>query len=129
MANKVFCILFFMLAFVQGMNAQGSNVDNGTLAAAKISKSTTGALKGDLDGNGLRTTTDVMILIDYVLGRATPNEELFELADMDDNGTLSVADVMLLVNVILNGDYLLYVDGGDTGITFGGGADAGNEAR
>ncbi len=62
-------------------------------------------LKGDLNDDGQLTTSDITILIDYILGeKDIDSEETFGLADMDENGSLSVNDVTILVSEILNGN-------------------------
>ena len=91
-------------------NVTITNVDGtATLALAQVkdmeftndASSTSGALLGDVNGDGTVNVTDITDLINAVL-----NEDyssiVFANADMDSNGIINVTDVTKLVNQVLN---------------------------
>jgi len=57
------------------------------------------SIPGDADGNFTVNVTDVMVIVDYVLGRST--DLIFNNADMDKNGEVNITDAMNVVNIIL----------------------------
>ena len=61
-------------------------------------------LRGDVNGDGSRTISDVSLVVDYIL----TGEGSFEtsLGDMDNNGVITVMDVTILVDIILGGQYI-----------------------
>ena len=60
-----------------------------------------GGIKGDADGDGGVSLIDIMMCVDYILGK-NPNGFIFANADMDDNKDISLADIMAIVDIILN---------------------------
>lgn len=91
-------------------NVTITNVDGtATLALAQVKdmeftndgSSTSGALLGDVNGDGTVNVTDITDLINAVL-----NEDyssiVFANADMDSNGIINVTDVTELINQVLN---------------------------
>ena len=78
--------------------------------------------KGDVNGDGQITVTDVMMLVKYILGNANDNF-IFDNADINGDGLISVTDVMVLVKRILQGNQTIsnIVINGADGITYGGG--------
>ena len=91
-------------------NVTITNVDGtATLALAQVkdmeftndASSTSGALLGDVNGDGTVNVTDITDLINAVL-----NEDyssiVFANADMDSNGSINVTDVTELINQVLN---------------------------
>lgn len=56
---------------------------------------------GDVNSDGIINVTDVIQLVNYIVGNATAgfNEEM---ADLNGDGDYTVTDVMLLVNIIVN---------------------------
>ena len=91
-------------------NVTITNVDGtATLALAQVkdmeftndASSTSGALLGDVNGDGTVNVTDITDLINAVL-----NEDyssiVFANADMDSNGIINVTDVTKLINQVLN---------------------------
>ena len=63
-----------------------------------------GYLRGDVDGDGNVTITDVTVLIDYLLGSNT-NSVNKNNADCDLNGTVTIADVTDLIEYLLRGEW------------------------
>ena len=57
------------------------------------------SLKGDVNGDGSVSITDVTVLVEMILSGNTTTSR----ADINDDGTVSVTDVMELVEIILNG--------------------------
>ena len=56
-------------------------------------------IKGDIDQNGEVDITDVVALVNIILGKNSI--ENIKEADVDDNGVLNISDVSALVNMIL----------------------------
>ena len=57
-------------------------------------------LIGDVDGNGIVNVTDVMLIIDNILGKPTP-VFIYINADTDESNSINVTDAMLIVDYIL----------------------------
>ena len=57
-------------------------------------------LYGDINFDGILNVSDIVLLVNLVLG-GTPTEEEFLTADMDQNGILNILDVIQLVSQIL----------------------------
>ena len=58
-------------------------------------------IRGDVNGDYEINITDVLVIVDYILGR--PNRIfLFSNADMDKNGTVNITDALNVVNIILD---------------------------
>ena len=55
-------------------------------------------MRGDLNGDGQVDVTDVDIMIDMVLGKASPN---YNTADLDGNGMIDVSDVNAIIDIVL----------------------------
>lgn len=62
-----------------------------------------GSLRGDVDGDGRVTITDVTVLIDYLLSGNTSGISL-ENADCDQDGRVTITDVTTLIDYLLKGD-------------------------
>ncbi len=81
-------------------------------------------LVGDVNDDGKILINDVMMMVDYILG--IPSEEFNDgNADLNGDGSITIVDVMALVDIILFGEndnisVVTNIDGGDTGITYGG---------
>lgn len=54
--------------------------------------------KGDVDGSGFVDISDVTLLVNIILGKATDTSGR---ADVDESGFVDISDVTLLVNIIL----------------------------
>lgn len=80
MKKVMFLVALFLMVLPLGANAQ--------------------TLKGDVDGNGKVTISDVTVLIDYLLTQDASTIDLLN-ADLDDDGTVGIADVVELIDVIL----------------------------
>ena len=75
---------------------------------------------GDVNGDGAITVTDVMMLVNYVLGNTNDNF-ILENANVNGDDKISVTDVMAVVKMVLQGNQSLskiIVNGAD-GISFG----------
>ncbi len=55
-----------------------------------------GGEKGDVNGDWVINTADVLLIQKYLAGVVTLSEKQKELADVNDDGTVSVADVLLI---------------------------------
>jgi hypothetical protein len=56
-------------------------------------------IKGDLNGDGEVTSTDITILADYILGNTTSISK--SAADINGDGTVSVSDITALADIVL----------------------------
>ncbi len=82
------------------------------------------SLKGDVNGDGKISVTDVMGLVNSLLGHASDNFVIDE-ADTNGDGQISVTDVMVLVKSVIQGNKGIsnvVINTGDDPITFGGGS-------
>lgn len=59
-----------------------------------------GGIKGDIDGDGELSVTDVVLLVNAVMD-ATGISDIKKY-DMDEDGELSVTDVVMLVNLVMD---------------------------
>ena len=59
-----------------------------------------GSLMGDVNGDGAVDISDVLLAVDYVLGKR-PDPFIFANADMDLTGQIDISDVLLIVDKIL----------------------------
>ena len=59
-----------------------------------------GGLKGDANNDGQVTMSDVVAIVNYVLGRANANFNLYN-ADVNGTGDVTMADVVGVVNIVL----------------------------
>ena len=62
---------------------------------------TTNPLKGDANGDGYITVTDVVITVTYMVSDAPPAGFVFENADMDEDKLITINDVMQIVNLLV----------------------------
>ena len=91
------------------------------------------SLEGDVNDDGKTSVSDVMMMVDYILG--IPSEGFNEgKADINGDGSIGVADVMALVDIILLGEndnisVVTNIDSDDTGITYGGEGEGPARAR
>jgi len=59
-----------------------------------------GGLRGDVNGDGLVTVSDVMCIVLHILNEP-PSKFLIENADLNSDGQINVSDIMETVNIIL----------------------------
>lgn len=59
-----------------------------------------GSLMGDANGDGTVDISDVLVTVDYILGK-NPDPFVFANADMDKTGQIDISDVLLIVDKIL----------------------------
>lgn len=69
-------------------------------------KASTRLIRGDMNGDNVRSVTDVQFLVKIILGNVD-NYETY-IGDMNNSGDISVEDVMILVKIILGGHYIDY---------------------
>ena len=75
---------------------------------------------GDVNGDSQVSVSDVMAMVDYVMGNGNGNI-LQENADINGDGAISVSDVMELVNMVIEGhenQFKLVVNTGDETATY-----------
>lgn len=70
----------------------------GDFAAADIPKA-----KGDIDGNGRLTLTDITMLQSYLLGGCEFDAETANAADCDNSGAINILDLLLIKMAIIKG--------------------------
>ena len=59
-----------------------------------------GSLMGDANGDGTVDISDVLVTVDYVLGK-NPDPFIIANADMDLTGQIDISDVLMIVDKIL----------------------------
>jgi len=69
-----------------------------TTTTKNISKN----VKGDADANGVVTTSDVVTLMQSIVGKTTLSAQGKTNADLDGNGKLSILDVIMIKNMLIN---------------------------
>lgn len=60
-------------------------------------------LLGDVNGDGLVNITDVVLLVDYILGKENASF-IIDNADVNSDSTINISDVTQLVNIIMGID-------------------------
>ena len=66
-------------------------------------------LYGDVNFDGQLNVTDIVLLVNFILGD-TPTEEQFLTADMNQDGTINILDVIDVVSGILGTTFRESVD-------------------
>ena len=61
---------------------------------------------GDVNQDGLINVTDIVTIINFVLGNSVPTNDEFTAADMNVDGIINILDVVEVVNIILGSDDL-----------------------
>ena len=59
------------------------------------------AVRGDVTGEGIVDVDDVNAVINIILGKTEPNNDLLRAADLTGEGIVDVDDVNVLINIIL----------------------------
>ena len=59
------------------------------------------SVPGDLDGDGLHTVLDLVVMLNHIDGTSRLSNEASVFADLNQDGIVNDADVDLLVDVIL----------------------------
>tara|TARA_Y100000814_G_scaffold119630_1_gene85707 strand:+ start:1849 stop:2793 length:945 start_codon:yes stop_codon:yes gene_type:complete len=57
---------------------------------------------GDLNLDALINVVDVVLLVNYILGIDSLDDDSMQLADLDSNELINIVDVVTLINIILN---------------------------
>ena len=73
-----------------------------TEKVTSITNNTSTKLKGDSDANGVVTASDIVILIQAMVGKITLSEQGEANSDLDGNGKLSILDVIMIKNMLIN---------------------------
>lgn len=56
---------------------------------------------GDLDGDGEYTSGDALMILKYVVGINTPDEEQFKIADVNKNGKIETTDALRILKKVV----------------------------
>ena len=67
-----------------------------------FNKDAVAKLLGDVNGDKIVDVTDVMLMVNHIIGNPL-DVFISENADINDDQVVDVTDVMLTVNIILNG--------------------------
>ena len=57
-------------------------------------------LKGDANGDGKVNVTDIVEMVNHILGSES-DKFLFDAADVNEDGKVNVTDIVMVVNIIL----------------------------
>ena len=60
--------------------------------------------RGDVNGDGRRNVSDIMLIVNYILGQTSEDFNTI-VADLNNDGNVNVSDIMILVNIILGMPY------------------------
>lgn len=78
------------------------NLTSGTTAWSEVASFTTLSLfSGDVNGDGNRSITDAVAIVNYVLGNP-PAGFIAAAADVNGDGTIDISDAVAVVNIVLN---------------------------
>jgi hypothetical protein len=58
-------------------------------------------LYGDSNFDGVLNVIDIVIIVSFILGNETPNDEETITSDMNQDGVINILDVILVVNEVL----------------------------
>jgi hypothetical protein len=59
---------------------------------------------GDVDGNGIVNITDVMVMVNYLVGMPVAFFDLSQ-GDFDHDELITITDVVMLVNIVVGNDH------------------------
>jgi hypothetical protein len=59
---------------------------------------------GDVNGDGVVAVEDIILVIDFILGRIEFTQLQRIAADLDDDNDVDIMDVIRIVNIILGND-------------------------
>ena len=90
----------FSSIYVSRVNGNVSVNEVGLDFTANVTVNETSKMLGDADGDYVINVTDVMVIVDYILGRNITNF-IFANSDMDNDGIVNITDAMNVVNIIL----------------------------
>ena len=82
--------------WVVGKNAE----ENWTLTITALNSNEGEGLLGDVNGDGLVDVTDVVLIIDYILGKK-PADFIGAAADVNADGLINVTDVVMVIDAVL----------------------------
>lgn len=78
------------------------NLTSGTTAWSEVASFTTLSLfSGDVNGDGNRSITDAVAIVNYVLGNP-PAGFIAAAADVNGDGKIDISDAVAVVNIVLN---------------------------
>jgi len=89
-----------------------SNLDSMTLTvtgyniipiveSVQLGESCSGYSLGDLNGDSQTNVSDIVMLVNIILGLSSPDECQEEYSDLNGDGNQNVSDIVMLVNLIL----------------------------
>ena len=84
-------------AFNAYLSSNGPAIKAFTIDGVAVSPS---GLLGDVNGDMLVNITDVVLLVDYILGKENPTF-IIENADINSDNSINISDVTELVNIIM----------------------------
>ena len=88
------------LIYPSGFKPEKTSTGNGWYMWKNGYFKASGGIKGDANGDGGVSLIDVLITVDYLLGK-NPADFIFANAEMDGDNKISLADILAIVNIIL----------------------------
>ena len=95
------CILMLFIASTQTWAQNHVENDSRMLQDTAPRKGEKAMLRGDVNGDGTVTITDVTELVNIILGKNTEAVEVNIATDVNRDHKITIADVTALVNIIL----------------------------
>ena len=81
------------------------------LALVAFTANAQSTFKGDVNGDGEVSVTDITMIVSNILGVTTDNVFIASNADINGDGGIDVKDVMLVVDIILKSEEIDYITG------------------
>ena len=79
---------------------ENNNNDNGGNNSS--GNDTANVIKGDVNGDGRITSSDYVLIKNYIMGSGTLSENAKQCADYNGDGKITSSDYVLIKNYIMN---------------------------
>ena len=61
----------------------------------------TSCISGDVNNNGSVEVSDIVLMVNFIMGVMSPDDQQFCAADLNEDGSIAVNDIVLVINIIL----------------------------